>query len=96
MNIRRALIGIMAAGLLCFVGCSKNAQTPAPTVGGIDATALRTAFQDSPDEVNRAVSQILLKFRYHQYPEALAGLDELSSNAALTDPQKTAVTNAIE
>jgi hypothetical protein len=95
MKKSKPLVGMLVASVITFVGCSKP-QTPPARVGGIDATQLRQAFQDSPVEVHRAVDQVLLKIRYHQYPEAIAGLEELTSGATVTDPQKTAISNTIE
>src|SRR5438105_10938054 len=95
MKISKLLAGIMTAAVV-LVGCSKKADTPPPRVGGVDVVKLRDAFHGSPEEVQRAVDQVLIKLRYHQYPEAVAGLDELTSNPAVTDPQKSALTNTIE
>jgi hypothetical protein len=95
METSKRLVGIFVMSVIAFVGCSKP-ESPPVRVGGIDSTQLRQAFQDSPAETHRAVDQVLLKVRYHQYPEAIAGLDALTSDAAITEPQKKAITNTIE
>jgi len=89
--------GIVAAGLLAFVGCGKSekAGTQQPSAA-MDFTKFRQAFPTPTPEQNQAIAKVSQAIRYRQYPEVFAALEQLSSDASLTDAQKKAVSGLIE
>jgi hypothetical protein len=95
MKMSKSLVNIFAAGVVGLSGCSKSEPAPAPT-GAFDPIKFKQSFQDSPAEVHAVVDQAAAKIRNHEYVEAIAALDSLTSDEKVTDQQKKAITNAIQ
>jgi hypothetical protein len=91
------LIGVFAAGALALAGCGKSekASTQQPSAA-MDFTKFRQAFPTPTPEQNQAIAKVSQAIRYRLYPEVLLALDQLSSDASLTDAQKKAVSGFIE
>jgi hypothetical protein len=91
------LSGILMAGLLAVAGCGKSekavAQQPS---AAMDFTKFRQAFPTPTPEQNQAIAKVSGAIRYRQYVEVLMALDQLGSDASLTDAQKKAVNGFIE
>jgi hypothetical protein len=93
--------GIMMAGMLASVGCSKTQQQqegpPALVMGGVklDLPKLQQSLAADKPQLQATVGKVMTHLRYGQYPDALAELDKLSA-AGLTDAQKKLVADVIE
>jgi hypothetical protein len=97
MKLTPFFVGLVAAALIGATGCGKKVADQAPPVrGGIEVAKLTAAFKDAPEDLRTPVDQVLLNLRYHQYPDAIAKLDGLTSDARVTDAQKGVITNTIE
>jgi hypothetical protein len=58
---------------------------------GIEWPRLDSDFHDSDPAVQAAVASIKRSILYHQFAQAIAGLDRLASNSSLSDSQKKTV-----
>jgi hypothetical protein len=89
--------GIVVAGLLAFVGCSKSEKAgPQQTSAAMDFTKFRQAFPTPTPEQQQVIAKVSQGIRYRLYPDAGAALTQLSGDASLTDAQKKAVSDLIE
>jgi hypothetical protein len=84
-----ALLGV---GLLAFTGCKREQPPPQATSGhyglNVDVARLDTEFATAAPEVQQHVGLLKHAFRYSQWPQAAAELDELGNNPDLTPAQK--------
>jgi hypothetical protein len=90
-------IGVATCGAVS--GCSKKVQqTSSPEISGVivDLPKLSQTFTGAPPEVYAYVANVHRHFRYKQYPMALAELDKLAAEPALTEAQKKLVCELIE
>jgi hypothetical protein len=84
--------GIVVAGLLAFVGCSKSDQKGAQQPSAaMDFTKFRQSFPTPTPEQQQVIAKVSQGIRYRLYPDSLAALAQLSGDASLTDAQKKAV-----
>jgi hypothetical protein len=101
MTPRNLAFAIMVGGTLAFTGCGKKAP-PAPAaydINGVkvDVPALQAAFSGTPNaDIQAAINDVSSDLRYGQYMKAMQGLDKVSTNPALTDPQKKIVTQVMD
>jgi len=97
--IKRAL-GIAFAFLFATSACKKSQSHTAvqDRYGiGIDWPRLDTEFRSNSDSnVQAAVATIKRSILYHQFPQAIADLEKLAGNPALTEPQKKTLTELRE
>lgn len=91
MKLTLWLVVVTATLVFATEGC-KKAQTQTATQDrfgiGVDWPKLDTEFHDSEPAVRAAVASIKRSILYHQFPNAIADLQRLSSNSTLTDAQK--------
>ena len=88
--IMRAL-GIAFGCLFATSACKKSQPQTAgqDRYGiGIDWPRLDTEFQNNDPAIQAATVSIKRSILYHQFPQAIANLEKLAGNPALTDPQK--------
>jgi hypothetical protein len=96
----RHFLLVLLTCLAGLAGCGKKEQQqlPADEIGGVkvDLPALRADLEKATPEVQSAVNEIQRNLRYGLYINALEALDKISSNPALTEPQKKSVATVIE
>jgi hypothetical protein len=91
------LSSILLISLLALIGCGKSGSSTAQRVPGtIDIPKFQQAFAAGTPDQQANVTKVSSSVRYRLYPDALAALEKLSSDPALTEPQKQAVTNMVE
>ena len=91
------ITGLLLAGVVAFAGCGKPASTQgqAPTAV-MNIAKFQEAFPSPTPAQQSNIDKMRMAVRYGTYPEALAALDNLAGDAALTEPQKKAVSDMIE
>jgi len=62
----------------------------------MDIPKFQAAFPSPTPAQQSNIDKMRMAVRYSTYPEALAALDNLAGDAALTEPQKKAVADLIE
>jgi hypothetical protein len=88
---------MLLVGLLALAGCGKSGKNPAQAVpGAIDMPKFQQAFASGTPDQQANVTKVMSGVRYRLYPEALAALEKLGSDPAITEPQKQAVSNMVE
>lgn len=88
------LLVMTAAILLLFAGCKKTPSHTEDRYGiGIDWPKLETEFRNNPPAVQAAASSIKRFILYHQFPQAIAALENLATNPTLTEAQKKILTD---
>lgn len=91
------LPSILLIGLLALIGCGKSGSSTAQKVPGtIDMPKFQQAFASGTPDQQANVTKVSSSVRYGLFPDALAALEKLSSDPALTEPQKQAVSNMVE
>lgn len=97
MKLITWVLALTTALLLGTAGCKKaQSQTAAQDRYGIgvDWPKLDTEFRDNSDpNVQATVDSIKRSILYHQYPQAVAGLEKLSGNPTLSEAQKKLLTD---
>lgn len=87
----------VAMALLVVTQACKRSQTQALTQDrfgiGVDWPRLDSEFSDNDPAIRTAAATIKRSILYHQFPQALADLESLAANPALTDPQKKILTD---
>jgi len=99
MKTTNWILGGFAAGLLALAGCGQSQKAPQPMVISgvkVDLPKLQQAFPADNPELQSSLNAVTMSIRYGQYAEAVAGLEKLANNAALTEPQKKVVTEVVE
>jgi hypothetical protein len=99
MKTTNWILGGLAAGLLALAGCGESQKGPQPMVINgvkVDLPKLRQAMPAENLELQKSLNTLSISIRYGQYAEAVAGLEKLANNAALTEPQKKVVTEVVE
>ena len=91
------ITGLLLAGALALAGCGKSAQSTAQgdTVR-MDLAKFTQAFPSPTPEQQSDIAKVNQGVRYRLYPNALAALDKLATDPALTEPQKKAVNDMIQ
>jgi len=96
-NITKCLLMVLLAGSLAFAGCGKSAKpTVQGTTAAVDMPKFQQAFPSPTPEQQSNISKVQQSVRYGLYPDALAALDKLAGDAALSEAQKKAVNDMIE
>lgn len=84
--------GLLLAGVLAFAGCGKSGKSTAEGIPAtMDLAKFAQAFPSPTPEQQSNLAKVTQGVRYRLYPDALAALDKLAGDPALTDPQKKAV-----
>lgn len=97
MKMRNCILIILLAGVLALVGCGKSGKNTAQSVpGAMDLPKFQQAFASGTPDQQTSVTKVNSSVRYGLYPDALAALDKLTSDPALTEPQKQAVNDMIQ
>lgn len=99
MKKTNCIYGALAAGFLALAGCGQSQKAPPPTVINgvkVDLPKFNQAFVTVNPELQSSLGKVSMAIRYGQYPEAVAELEKLASNASLTEPQKKAATELLE
>ena len=99
MNARNWVLGILVAGLVA--GCGQKKEAPsstATTINGVkvDVIGFQRALADVPLDLHNPVLKICMSIRQEQYPDAIAELEKLVANPALTEPQKKAASDLLQ
>jgi hypothetical protein len=90
------IAGLLLAGVVAFAGCGKSDKNSAPSgAARIDLAKFSQAFPSPTTEQQGNLAKVNSGVRYRLYPDALAALDGLSNDPALTEPQKKAVADMI-
>jgi len=88
--------GLLLAGLLGLAGCGKS-----DSVGdrglppAMDLAKFQQAFPSPTPEQQSNIAKVSEGVRYGLYPNALAALDKLAADPALTEAQKKAVSDLV-
>ena len=101
MKTRNWLLGLLSVALLALTACGNKDFKPPEyhTINDVrvDIPQLEEAFANAPDAQRLILSNDVLQgARYGNYEQALAGLDALSTDTTLTDPQKQIVNKVLE
>jgi hypothetical protein len=89
--------GMLAAGLLAFGGCGKSDQAGDRGIpAAMDLAKFQQAFPSPTPDQQSDIAKTSEGVRYGLYPNALAALDKLAGDPALTEPQKKAVNDLIQ
>ena len=96
MITTKRVSAVLVAGLLVFAGCGKSDKNSAQTgTVRMDLPKFQQAFPSPTPQQEANLSKVASGVRYRLYPDALAALDGLSNDPALTEPQKKAVADMI-
>ena len=91
------LPSLLLVGLLALVGCGKSGQSTAQSIpSAMDLPKFQQAFASGTPDQQANATKVTRSIRYNLYPDALAALDKLTSDPALTEPQKQAVSNVLQ
>jgi hypothetical protein len=97
MKTTNCVSGLLLAGLLVLVGCGKSDKNQAQGIpAGMDLPKFHQAFPSPTPEQQSNIAKVSEGVRYGLYPNALAALEKLAGDPALTEPQKKAVNDLIE
>ena len=92
------VLAILVAALAAAPGCGKNQTTTSVTAQNgtkVDMPKLQQAFVSASPELRDAVTKVAFSFRYGQNEEAVAQLEKIAADPALTDDQKKVVNDVI-
>jgi hypothetical protein len=96
-NITYSLLMVLLASGLALSGCGKPADSAAQSrTAGVDISKFQQAFPSPTPEQQSDIGKAVQGMRYGMFPEVLAALDRLASDASLTEPQKKAVADMIQ
>ena len=94
MKTAKWIFGMLLAGMLVLVGCSKSPTEEAPAEkSGINFDKLT---QTLPLDAQATINGIKMQLRYGMYDQAIKLMDDFSKNNTLTDDQKATVKDIIE
>jgi hypothetical protein len=101
MRITKLFYGLLTAGLLGLVACSKSSSgSSAPLeINGVkvDQPSFVAAFENAPPEVKGSdYSEVTEGIRYRQWDRALVALDKLGQQPNLNEAQKKSVAQLTE
>ena len=99
MKPTKYILLILLATLPSLVGCGKpktDASQTQPDAPVMLLPKLSEAFVSPSPAQQPLVAEAYRSVRYSQYPQALAALDRLARDPALTEPQKKAVNDLVQ
>jgi hypothetical protein len=97
MKTTKLVSGLLLLGLLAFVGCGRSDKDQAQGIpAAMDISKFQQAFPSPTPEQQANIAKASEGVRYGLYPNALAALDKLAADPALTEPQKKAVSELVE
>jgi len=97
MKTTNWISGLLVAGLLGLAGCGKSDSAGDRGVPAtMDLPKFQQAFPSPTPAQQSSIAKVTEGVRYGLYPNALAALDSLAKDPALTDAQKKAVSDLIE
>jgi hypothetical protein len=98
MMTKNWIFSILAAALLAEAGCGQRQKAPQPTIINgvkVDLAKFQQAFTGVGPDLQSSAFKVPMAIRYRQYPEAVAELEKLATNPALTEQQKKVVTEVL-
>jgi len=100
MQAPKGVTALLAIGLLACGSCKRSNQSVAPNTEysgvKVDWPRLDTEFASSDQQLQAEAYMAKRHLRYSQFAQALAELDKLSRNPALSESQKKAVNELLE
>lgn len=91
------LIIVLMAGVLALAGCGKSDRGGASSIPAkLDFAKFQQAFPSPTPEQLGNIVKASDAIRHRQYPDALAALEKLAGDPALTEPQKKAVSDLVQ
>src|SRR5512146_2732366 len=99
MMTKNWIFSILAAALLAEAGCGQRQKAPEPTIINgvkVDLAKFQQAFVGVSADLQSSAVKVPMSIRYGQYGEAVAELEKLSANAALTEPQRKVAAEVLE
>jgi hypothetical protein len=97
MKVTQCMLSVLLAGAFALAGCGKSDQgRPQALPPAIDMPKFQQAFSSPTPAQQSTLEKVNEGVRYGMYPDALAALDKLASDPALTEPQKKAVSDLIQ
>jgi hypothetical protein len=88
--------GILVAGVLVLAGCGKSDSAGDRGIPpAMDLPKFQQAFPSPTPEQQANIAKVSEGVRYGLYPNALAALDKLAADPALTEAQKKAVSDLV-
>ena len=87
---------LLLTGVFALVGCGKSDKGQAAAIPAtMDLPQFQQAFPSATPEQQGNIDKTVNGVRYRLYPDALAALDKLAADPALTEPQKKAVSDLV-
>ncbi len=100
IKVETLVTSLLAAGLLASTGCKKAAAPPPSSIQmlgvNVELPRLEQEFQNASPELQAAVQEIKRECRTWQLGKMVMGLDNLSKNPSLTEPQKKVVRDLMD
>jgi hypothetical protein len=99
MKTKNWIFSILAAALLAESGCGQRQKAPQPTIINgvkVDLAKFQQAFTTASPEIQSSAFKVPMSIRYGQFAEAVAELEKLTNNAALTEQQKQVATDVLQ
>jgi len=100
MKTTHSLLTLLAAGLLAVVGCKKSEQPSGPPTEfygvNVELAKLDSEFATAAPDLHERAMKIKGYFRYGQFAQAAAELEQLSQIPALTESQKKLASTVLE
>jgi len=100
MKTTYCLRALLAVGLLAVLGCSKSEPPSGPPTEfygvKVDLAKLDSEFATAAQELQDPARKIRTYFRYGQFAQAAAELEQLAQKPALTESQKKVLSTVLE
>ena len=99
MQTKNWIFSILAAALLAESGCGQRQKALQPTIINgvkVDLDKYRQAFAGATAELQRNAFKVPMSIRYGQYAQAVAELEKLCTQPALTEQQKRVTTEVLD